>query len=211
MIENKHRRARSFWTGFGVGTLFFVVVLILLWFVGVVDVFPQSTDDAQVNESNQVANNEVLENSVFDNAIFDNDLANEDEDTDNNLDNDTNVTNDTSDTDNKSSVSSGGVTLTTARDVDESANPVGATELFDEDDDRIYVIVEFDDPAELGGSPTVTVEWSKEGSALSDFDYDLPKGQSRIYFYQNNAGVGDYEVVILVDGDEVASTAFVVE
>ena len=207
MVENAHRRSRSFWGGFGLGALFVVLVLVILWFVGVVDVFPQSANDSDeaITVENELENTLNLDNSLFDDEFEDEDLEN-------------NTANTTEDEDqdeeesgSNATISSGSVSLTTARDVDESANPVGATELFDEDDERIYVVVEFEDLSELGSSPTVTVEWSKEGSALSDFDYELPDGQSRIYFYQNNAGAGDYEVAILIDGQEVASATFVVE
>lgn len=196
MIEKN--RGRSFWMGLIVGVGVMLVAAAILWFLGVIDVFP-SDKEAQNTTQNNVANEESNE--------VENEIENEDNDVANDTEEESNNT--TNDTEDKDLTRTGeNVTLTLAKAVDDSANPVDPTNQFTGDDDKFYVVVEFDDRASLGEKPTVTVAWYKDGDKLTDFDYELPDDQSRIYFFQNNAGEGEYEVAILVDGDEIDRESF---
>jgi|GEM_PF-3980814 len=204
MIQGK--RGRGFWLGFLVGVAFMLVALVVFWFLGVIDVFPATKDEQ--NTSNTVVTNEDNDvdevNDIDNDDEEENDTANEDNDVDQNETNDTD-----NDVSSEDSVVEG-ATMTLAKGVDESANPVDPTESFTKDDDKIYVVLELDDPEQFGKNPTLMVEWFKEGEPLSDFEYELPDGQSRVYFYQNNAGAGDYQVTLSAGNAKIGTKSFTV-
>jgi cytoskeletal protein RodZ len=212
MVENRQKRAKNFWAGFGIGVVFMLIAVAIFWFLGLLDLFPAS--DIEQNTTNNLTetNNTVnLDNEDKDeNDVNDADKNNDTDanDTDNDTDNDAN--NDTDNDAASSENSSAGVTLTVAKNVDDSAKAVDPTNEFTGDDDRFYVVVEFDSTVDLGEGSKVMVEWFKDDSALTDFEYELPESQRRVYFYQNAAGEGDYEVAISLDGKEVGRESFTV-
>ncbi|MFO0705099.1 MAG: hypothetical protein U0517_04040 [Candidatus Andersenbacteria bacterium] len=208
LIENRHKRAKNFWTGFVIGVVFMLIGVAVFWFLGLIDIFP-APKAAEPTRNNAIVTNETSTESNTQNNLTNS--TNNTDTTENNTANEANTTdNNTTKTTNTTGSSSAGVTLTVAKNVDDSAKPVDPTDQFSADDDRFYVIVEFDSTIDLGKDATVSVEWFKNDAHLSDFDYDLPENQTRVYFYQNNAGVGDYEVAISLNGKEIGREAFTV-
>jgi hypothetical protein len=194
VVENSNRGI-TFWLGALVGIVTMLIVFALLWFMGIIDLFPQEST------GNTATSNNVSTPST-------------------NLDDVGNIANETREEEAQEEEQEAQekatrvenpyyVEAVMSRDVDAQANPVDETTEFTSEDDRFYVIVTLD--ASVPAGEEIGVEWLQGEESLSDFSTKTTKGQTRAYFYQPSSGEGDYSVRILINGDLVDQIDFSVQ
>lgn len=189
-------RGRGFWFGLFSGLVAMVVVAIILWFMGLIDIFPQDDSGEQNNNALNVTspvvnepdseptNVNATDNTTLDEVSEDIDEMKAEELAENPF----------------------FVDAVLAKNIDANIKPVEETSEFAAGDKRVYVIVTLD--ASVSAGTNVGVEWNKEGKLVSDFDTDVTKGQTLAYFYFPPSGAGEYSVKILIDGVAVEELKF---
>ncbi len=190
-------RGRGFWFGLVIGLVAMVVVAIILWFMGIIDIFPQ--DDSSTQDDLNISINDTV--------------VNEPENVPTNInvpDNETRLDNVTEELDQMKAEELSEnlffVDAVLAKNIDANIKPVEETSEFASGDKRVYVIVTLDKSVSAGTN--VGVEWTKDDKPVSDFDTDVTKGQTIAYFYFPPSGAGEYSVKILIDGVAVEELKF---
>jgi hypothetical protein len=200
-VVQQSGRNRAFWLGLLVGLGSLAIAVIILWFVGFIDVGGRSESESS-NDTNttNVTNNDPTEEE-------ENNTSNEtNNETLEELSNEVNETEEAEEARENPFYVDG----VTSKSVDEQANPVNETSSFTKEDDRFYVVLTLGE--DVPKDTEIMVEWFEGDDSIGEFSTETSEGQQHAYFFQNNPGrVGEYSAKITIDGQLVDELTFVVE